>query len=99
MTYIAVLCVFGDETTARFERIFKSICKCPWNEFTLKIQKLLLMMLMIAEKSVHLKGYINVKCTRQFMKTVSERLENLLGFFSRWRKSVIFQAIRHLELN
>lgn len=70
MTYIAVLCMFGNETTTRFDEIYESFCQCPWNEFPLELQKLLPMVLLIAKEPIYLKGYMSVKCTREFMKTV-----------------------------
>lgn len=72
MTYISVLCMFGDRTTSHFEEIHNMMCmQLKWNDCPLEIQKLLPMLLLIAEKPVHMKGYMAVKCTREFMKTVS----------------------------
>lgn len=62
--------MFGNETTTRFEEIHQSLCQCPWNEFDLEIQKLLPLILMVAQKPIYLQGYMSVKCTREFMKTV-----------------------------
>lgn len=67
-----MLCVFGDETTTKFEKVYGSICKCAWYEFPMETQKVLPLMLRIAQQPVHLRGYMNVRCTREFMKAVSD---------------------------
>lgn len=71
MTYISVLCMFGDETTTQFERVHKQVCECQWNELSLDVQKFFPMILMAVEKPAHLRGFMSVKLTREFMKAVS----------------------------
>lgn len=71
MNYIFMLCVFGDETTTKFEKMYGSICKCSWYEFPIETQKVLPLVLRTAQQPVHLRGYMNVRCTREFMKAVS----------------------------
>lgn len=73
MTYIFVLCIFGDETTTKFEEIHLAIGKCKWNEFPIEIQKLLPLVLRVAQEPIYLGGYMNVRCTRPFMKEVSKQ--------------------------
>lgn len=72
MTYISVLCMFGDETTNQFELVYRKVCECPWNELSLEAQKLFPIILMAVERPVYLKGFMSVKLTREFMKAVSD---------------------------
>lgn len=74
MTFISVLCIFGDETTTQFGRVYERVCECPWNEFPLEIQKYVPMILMTVEKPVYLSGYMSVRNTREFMKQVSDHI-------------------------
>lgn len=72
MTYISVLCIFGDKTTTHFEEVYQMMCMTlKWNELPCDIQRLLPMIFSMAKKPIYIKGYMSVECTREFMKTVN----------------------------
>lgn len=70
MSYIFVVCFFGDSVTTRFAEIGDTICECNWYEFPLNIQKMLLTMLIVAQKPVYIQGLRDTHCTLEFLKKV-----------------------------
>lgn len=82
MTYIYVLCLFGNEVTANLEQVNRSISESSWNVYPLKMQKYLIVMLIISEEPVYIQGFMNTKCTREVLKKVmiSWNINNKLLF-------------------
>lgn len=68
--YIDVLCIFGGEVTVEFDQTFDSIREISWNEFPLKSQKLLLMMIITGNKPIYIQGFMNTDCTHEMLKKV-----------------------------
>lgn len=72
MMYLVVLCLMGDDVTISFRHVNDSIWECAWYGLSLKSQKLLPLMLVSAQKQIYIKGYMNMRCTRQSVKNVSK---------------------------
>lgn len=70
LTYMAVICSFGDKVTSRFGEISDAILECSWYELPVKEQKVLLTMLIVAQKPVYIQGFSSTQCTREFLKKV-----------------------------
>lgn len=70
MIYLVELCFLGNEVTLKYAEISDVICNCSWYKFPLSTQKLLPMFLIAAQKPIYIKGYMNVKCTRESVKKV-----------------------------
>lgn len=68
--YIIVLCLVGGEVSTQFDLMFYSMNEISWSEFPLEAQKLLLMMITIAQKPIYIEGYMNTQCTREMLKKV-----------------------------
>lgn len=76
LTDVSLFCLFGQETTENYEDIYRTMCShLMWYEFPLDIQKLIPLILVNAEEPVYLKGYFALCCTRDFMKSVSNRID------------------------
>lgn len=70
MVYLVVICFWSDEVTIKFGRLNESICECSWYELPMETQRLLPIMLMNIQRPVNMKGYMNVRCTRESVKLV-----------------------------
>lgn len=69
---IGLLCLVGQEMTTNFDEMHANIfIYWNWYEFPLEIQKIIRMMLLSSENAVCIEGFMGVKCTREFMKSVS----------------------------
>lgn len=68
--YIIVLCLFGGDVSIQFDQMFYTTIEISWNEFPLEAQKLLLMMITIAQKPIYIEGHMNTQCTRETLKKV-----------------------------
>lgn len=70
ITFLSLICSFGDRVTRRFGEIADAIGESRWYEAPLDIQKKMLTMLIVAQKSVYIQGFSNTQCTRHFLKKV-----------------------------
>lgn len=75
-----MMCIYGDDVTSQFGEIHNSIYKCDWPKYPLRIQKLIPMMLIVAEKPVYIQGYMNIRCNRELIKKVPNA-NNLTIFY------------------
>lgn len=78
VTYICVLCLFGDGVTSQLELINYSIKQTSWNVFPLETQKHLIIMLINSQRPVYIQGFMNTKCTREVLAKVD--FHNLIYF-------------------
>lgn len=70
MIYLVLLCLMGDDVTIRFCQVHDSFWECSWYELPFPTQKLLPVILNAAQKPVFIKGYMNMRCTRESIKKV-----------------------------
>lgn len=64
-----MLCDFADNVTDRFNRT--SIYEhCDWYKFPFEVQRLLPIIISNTQKSVVVKGFGNINCTRKSFKAV-----------------------------
>lgn len=70
MIYVVVLCLFGDDMTYAFDEIYHEIDATSYYELPVEMQKYIPMMMAIGQKSMHMKGHMNLKCNRPFLKQV-----------------------------
>lgn len=67
---ILMFCDLGENVTTGFSTLGDSIYFCDWYNFPLEIQRTLPTLLMVAEKSVELRGFGNIPCTRKAFRKV-----------------------------
>lgn len=70
VVYIVFLCLVGDTATTRFEDINTTLWSCSLTQFPLHIQKTLPTILAATQKPIYMKGFMNVRCTREVLKVV-----------------------------
>lgn len=68
---ILMFCDLGENVTTGFSTLGDSIYFCDWYHFPLEFQRTLPTLLMVAEKSVELRGFGNIPCTRKAFRKVS----------------------------
>lgn len=74
LLYITYLCLFGEKVTTQFDKVNYSIDQCSWYEFPMEMQRILPMMLMMAQKPVFIEAaYLNIGCSREQLKKVKTK--------------------------
>lgn len=68
--FILLLCEFGQRVNDSFEHIHDTINKFEWYMFPLEMQKLLPIMMNVADQQVTIKVFGNISCDRDTFKTV-----------------------------
>lgn len=69
--FILFFCEFGQRVSAAFENIHDTISLAEWYAFPLRTQKLLPVMMIVAEHQISIKVFGNISCVRETFKTVS----------------------------
>lgn len=69
-SYVTILCYFGDKVNSAFDAVNYSIYQCSWNEFPRNMQTVLVTFQINAQKVVHIKGLMNLQCSREVLKKV-----------------------------
>lgn len=71
MSWLFVICYFGDEVTIHFDGVGNDVYQCNWYEFPLKMQKCMPMKITLAHKPVYIGSFVQIHCTREIFKRVS----------------------------
>lgn len=97
---ILMFCDLGENVTTGFSTLGDSIYFCDWYHFPLEFQRTLPTLLMVAEKSVELRGFGNIPCTRKAFRKVSflfilKQCPTICGYFGNLLMILLaFQALK-----
>lgn len=70
MMWLFIYCYFGDQVTSRFSDITDTLYLCDWHLLPLHTQKNVPMMILAAQRFVHIKGFASSSCSRESFKKV-----------------------------
>lgn len=70
--FILFYCEFGERVSNAFEEIHDTITRFEWYMFPVEMQKLLPIMLIVAEHDVPVEVFGNLTCCREIFKKVRE---------------------------
>lgn len=68
---MGVLCWCGEMVTHEFEIVSNELKKCKWYLLPLEMQKILLILITNAQHSTFIRGYGDIRCTRETFLNVS----------------------------
>lgn len=60
----------GEMVTNQFNDFAMELGQCKWYSFSMKLQRIYLIVLANAEQSISVRGYGNIVCVRESMKRV-----------------------------
>lgn len=81
-----ILCQFGQQLTDEFVAFEQTIYESYWYLFTMDVQRLFIIVTMLSQKPVELKGFGNIHCTLETFKNVIVILKKNLHFFEILKK-------------
>lgn len=71
LAWLYLFCNIGDEITTRFRNVGDTLYRGPWHKLPLNLRRNIPeMILMIAQKPIHIQGFGNLRCTRETYKSV-----------------------------
>lgn len=70
-------CNLGETMTKQFDGFNNGLSCFNWYFLSVKMQKLLVIVMANTQTSIHIRGYGNIKCTREAFKKVKIHWENL----------------------
>lgn len=74
VTCIFLYCEFGDRVTNEFEELNDAIDQLKWYDFPIEIQRMMPIIMILAQKPVEIRGYGNIACARHVFLKVSENI-------------------------
>lgn len=75
--FVLAVCEFGQRVSNAFIEIDSNIDQLDWYLFSLEMQKMLIILMIIAQKPVRLDVFGNISCDREDFKAVSEILNKM----------------------
>lgn len=70
--FVTLLCELGEMITSEYDKVDKLLLTSKWYEFPIKMQRMLVMMTVNAQKSVSIRVYGNIVCKRTTLKKVNK---------------------------
>lgn len=67
---VFLTCEFCEQLTKHFEMLEDAVCQCNWHLFSLKMQRIFVVVLTSAQQPVAIEGFGNALCTRDAFKKV-----------------------------
>lgn len=71
--FIFAYCELGQRVSEAFDKPYDAISQLKWNLFPLDVQRVLPIIMVGAQQPIDLRGYMNISCTRERFKRVSEK--------------------------
>lgn len=71
-----LFCYIGDRVTQRFENIGDAVYQLEWYTLPLDMQRSLAIVIALAQRRIYVRGFANVRSTREMFKKVSGQFTN-----------------------
>lgn len=78
---LLLCCEFGEHVSTGFDGVYDAISDSDWHSFSVKIQKMLPVILNATQKPIIISGFGNVSFKRETLKKV-----NIFGSITFWLK-------------
>lgn len=84
MCLMSAYCEMGQQVTNSFGKIENTLTQMDWHLFPIETQRMMPMLLMVAQQPLEFMGYGNFSATRDIMKKVAQilNLQMLTSFFN-----------------
>lgn len=91
--------MIGGTVTTQFDGIDETLWNCSLFEFPRNIQKYLPFLLSNTHKPVHIRGFMNVKCTREFLKQAILKQNQINDFLIKNRICIFRSSVARLLIS
>lgn len=79
---IFLICESGERVTAQFELFGKEFERCNWYKLSLGLQRLYMVFLSDIQKSINIRSFAGIRCTRDTLKNVNRTATLFYSFNS-----------------
>lgn len=62
------ICEPGQRVTEQFDQLHEELNRCEWNELSIEMRRMYLIILSDTQQSVNIKSYAGIACTRDTLK-------------------------------